>query len=145
MLDDLVQYATLLGVFLTAVGVGCGVYVYRRQMNAQLLLEFTGRYDEVMRSFPEDSRTLRLDISGELPPESDDLRIAVLRYLNLCSEEYYLFTNKYLAKGILRIWENELKRTLRSPLVRREWIALEKEFSEYGEFHEYVKQAQRGE
>ncbi len=38
--------------------------------------------------------------------------------------------------------EAELQRTLRSPLVRREWPGLKSEFVEYAEFARYVEVVQ---
>jgi hypothetical protein len=128
---------------LTAASVLWGVYVYRRQMNAQLFVEYTKRYEEVMRSYPEGVRKLRLDSGAEPPPESEELSSAILRYLNLCSEEFYLWKRGYLAGDIWRIWEGELKRTLSSPLYRRGWRKLASEFESYREFADYVGEAQR--
>ena len=112
-------------------------------MNAQLFLEYTKRYEEIMRSYPSEARNARLDLSGQAPPESEDLSAVVLRYLNLCSEEFYLCRKKYLSRDIWQIWERELRRTLRSPLLKREWQKLKVEFASYSEFAEYVETAQR--
>lgn len=142
MLSNVVQVATLVGVLLAAAGVFFAVYVYRRQMNAQLFLEFTRRYDDILRSFPDEGRVLRLDLEQAPPPESAELRMAVLRYLNLCSEEYYLCRRKYLAKDIWRIWERELERTLQSPLLRREWEELSQEFRAFDDFRSFVDRVQ---
>jgi hypothetical protein len=67
----------------------------------------------------------------------------VLRYLNLSSEEYYLFKRGYLRADVWRIWEGEMVRTLRSPLLRREWTKLASEFVSYPEFSTYVEQVQK--
>ena len=142
MLSHVVQIATLVGVFLAAVGVFIAVHVYRRQMNAQLFLAYTQRYDEVMGAFPLDARGLRLDLTGDPPPESPELRLAVLRYLNLCSEEYYLYRRGYLARGIWEIWEAELERTVSSPLLLREWPEVRNEFAATADFAQYVEQVQ---
>jgi hypothetical protein len=135
---------TALGLFLTAASILIGVYVFRRQMNAQLFLEYTKRYDEVMRSYPSDLRSARLHSGGEPPPESTELTAAVLGYLNLCSEEFYLWKRGYLSTDIWRIWEGEMRRTLASPLYRREWPKLRAEFATYDEFTRYVLDAQEG-
>lgn len=111
-------------------------------MNAQLFLEYTRRYEQIFEGFPDPARSMRLDQSGEPPEESSDLTEAVLRYLNLCSEEYYLRKRGYLDKDIWLIWEGELKRTLKSPLLRREWPKLRSEFSAYSEFSEFVRGVQ---
>jgi len=141
---DLVGIGTLVGVAFTALGVIVGVRTYFRQMSAQLFLVYTQRYEEIMQAFPSDARHSRLDMSGAPPEESEAVTTAVLRYLNLCSEEFYLRDKKFLSKDIWAIWENEIKRTLRSPLFRREWQKLSREFDAYGAFAAYVEQAQKG-
>ena len=137
------QVLNVLVLFVTAIGVLVGVYVFRRQMNAQLFLEYTKRYEEIMRSYPVGMRAFRLHSAGEPPPESSELTTVVLRYLNLCSEEFYLCQGKYLSRDIWGIWEEEMRRTIASPLYRREWEKISDEFSSYPEFYEYVARSQR--
>jgi hypothetical protein len=56
----------------------------------------------------------------------------------LCGEEYYLYKKGWLNKGIWKIWEAELIRTLQTPLFIREWEKLSSEFEAYSAFKEYV-------
>ena len=120
-----------------------GVISYRNQMNAQLFLEFTKRFEEVMQSFPKNAWTTRLDLDGKSPIKSKELSLSVLRYLNLCGEEYYLYKKGWLNKGIWKIWEAELIRTLQTPLFIREWKNLAGEFEAYPAFQEYVDKIQK--
>src|SRR6266849_5831275 len=110
--EQILAYATLLLALFTAAGVLAGFVFYRRQCNAQVFLEYTKRYGEIMDMFPPDSRRARLDLFAEPPPASEDLTLVVLRSLNLCSEEFYLCKNRYLSNDVWRIWEAELRRTL---------------------------------
>ena len=139
-LELAVQIFTLISVVVAAVGLIVGVVVYRRQMNAQLFLEYTRRYEQIMESFPTDAR---LSLNEKLPKSSRELTFCVLKYLNLSSEEFYLRRKHYLSKPIWSIWEKELKRTLRSPLLRREWGKLRNEFESYPTFSRYVEETQR--
>jgi hypothetical protein len=139
--EQILAYGTLLLALFTASGVIAGFVFYRRQCNAQVFLEYTKRYSEIMNMFPPDCRRARLDLFSEPPQESEELTLAVLRYLNLCSEEFYLCKKRYLSKGIWHIWEAELKRTLCSRLVSREWKKLQVEFSAYPAFLEYTNSA----
>ena len=143
-LNTLVDIGTLVSLVVAAGGLFFGIRVYRRQMNAQLFLEYTSRYELIMSSFPAEARSARLDLSGHPPEQSEDLTTAVLRYLNLCSEEFYLWKRKYLARDIWNIWESELQKTLQSKLLLREWESLRREFESYPEFVEYVERAQAG-
>ena len=143
IINAIVQLATPLGVGVGVVGLFHGARVHKNQMNAQLFVEYTKRYETIMASFPSNALNVRMDMHGELPPQSAELTLALLQYLNLTSEEFYLHEQKYLSKNIWSIWESELKRTLRSQLVRREWISLKKEFESYPKFIEYVEDTMR--
>ena len=116
---------------------------YKGQMNAQIFIDLNARYDEVLQSFPQSAWDARFALERVLPPESPELTIAVLRYLNLSSEEYYLYKRGYLRADVWRIWEGEMVRTLRSPLLRREWKRLGSEFVSYPEFSRYVDHIQQ--
>jgi hypothetical protein len=137
VISILVAAAAFLG------GLVWSVKSYRNQMNAQLFLEFTKRFEEVMQSFPKNVWSTRLNIEGFPPRKSKELSLSVLRYLNLCGEEYYLYKKKWLHKEIWGIWERELIRTLRTPLFIREWKTLAGEFESYPEFKEYVDKIQQ--
>ena len=135
------------GFTVIAVGIGFltlrwGVVSFKGQMNAQLFLEFTKRFDEIMEKFPEDTWSKRFNIEGYLPEPSEELTNNVLRYLNLCGEEYYLYKEKMLAESVWKIWEGELKRTLRTPLFQREWPLVRGEFEAYPMFMDYVDMVQ---
>ena len=139
MIDTII---TVVSVLLAIIAFIWGVKSYQSQMSAQLFLEFTKRFEEIMQSFPENAWSARTDMDGTLPPESEELSRSALRYLNLCSEEYYLFKKRWLHKEIWGIWEKELIRTLQSPLFTREWKKLSGEFDAYTEFKEYVNNIQ---
>jgi hypothetical protein len=68
--------------------------------------------------------------------------MCVLKYLNLCSEEYYLTKHHYLSESLWRIWESDLKRIIGSPLLQREWPSLRAEFLSHQDFLEYVEHVQ---
>src|ERR1043165_3170169 len=139
LLNLLAQVATLISVVIGIIGVFMGVRIYRRQMNAQIVMAYAERYERIMESFPDFH--LRFDIDNP-PPESDQLTLCVLKYLNLSSEEFYMWKSKYLADKVWKIWEHELKRMLQSKLIEREWQKLRKEFESYPEFLEFVEKAQ---
>ncbi len=137
-LDILVDIVTIVAVGIAAYGLFHNIKGNRRQANTQLFLDYTARYEAIMSSFPSEARMARLDIHADPPPASGELTLSVLKYLNLCSEEYYLYHRKYLDKDIWTIWEDELKRTVASSLIRREWPALEHEFDSYPDFKDFI-------
>jgi hypothetical protein len=127
-LEVLIQVATLVSLVVAAIGLWWAVWSYRHQMNARIFLTYTERYEKIMSSFPPSAFVARFDLLADLPPPSNELTTCVLKYLNLCSEEYYLYVRGYLSGEVWAIWEAEVRRTLASPLVRREWLHLRHEF-----------------
>jgi hypothetical protein len=123
------------------LGLIVSVNNYRRQINVQILMKYTERYERILDQFPVDALPARFD-NNVLPPQSAQLTMCVLKYLNLCSEEFYLTTHGYLSKSLWSIWEADLKRVISSPLVRREWPTLRAEFLSHHEFVEYVERVQ---
>lgn len=140
--DQILAYATLLLAVFTAASLIIAVFVYYRQCNAQVFLEYTKRYSEIMNRFPPKALKARLSLLATPPERSDELSLAILRYLNLCAEEFYLCQQKYLSSHVWGIWEAELKRTLSSQLFIREWKGLREEFRSYPDFLEYVERVQ---
>ncbi|HLV79586.1 MAG TPA: hypothetical protein VKT32_04865 [Chthonomonadaceae bacterium] len=142
MLNLVVQLATVASVLATAVTIWITGKLSRRQMNAQLFVTYTQRYESIMSGYPEDALPARFNSDTSLPPESEVLTLYVLRYLNLASEEYYLWKRKYIDHAVWMIWEHEIRRTLASPLMLREWSKIEHEFTSYPEFIKFVEDAQ---
>ena len=139
-----IELATQIGSLLSVLlGIYLGIRTYKRQSNAQIFIEYTGRYEKIMEFFPPQAISVRLDSAGSPPEESQELTLAALKYINLCSEEFYLYTRKYLKKEVWLIWEEELKRTLSSPLYCREWPKLKVEFEAFPEFLTYVENIQK--
>ncbi|QWV92366.1 hypothetical protein KP004_14270 [Geomonas oryzisoli] len=138
-----IQIATLASCIAGIASIIFGIFIYKRQSNIQVFIAYTKRYEEVMQFFPHEAISARLDSDCSLPPESQELTLAVLKYLNLCSEEFYLWKSRYLCSKIWAIWEDELKRTLSSPLYCREWPKVKNEFESYPAFLEFIQKVQR--
>jgi hypothetical protein len=132
----------LIGVIVAIFTIKANSDLHRRQMNAEVFMKYAERYEQVMSCFPEDAFRARFSMSEGLPPPSPQLTLAVLKYLNLSSEEFYLWQKKYVADEVWKIWEHELIRILQSRLFRREWQELESEFQSYPEFLDFVNRAQ---
>lgn len=132
----------LIGVVIAIFTIKSNSDLHRRQMNAEVFMKYAERYEQIMSCFPEDAFRARFSLGEELPPPSAQLTLAVLRYLNMSSEEFYLWKKEYVADEVWKIWEDELIRILQSPLLRREWQELESEFQSYPEFLEFVMAAQ---
>lgn len=122
---------------LIAAGLFWSVFVHKQQMNAQLFLEFTRRYEAVSRSIVDASGDV-VDIHDVSPEPSRALTAGVCQLLNLYSEEFYLYQRKYLDHKIWTIWEEEIRSSLSAPLMRREWPSLRQKFDSFPKFQAFV-------
>jgi hypothetical protein len=135
------QIATLVSVAIGLFSLINAINNYHRQMNAQIFMKYTERYERILDQFPPDALAARFDMKA-LPPQSQQLTLCVLKYLNLCSEEYYLIQHGYLSESLWRIWEGDLRRMVASPLLQREWLSLRTEFMSHRDFLDYVERVQ---
>ena len=112
------------GLVSVAVGVASlvnGIRTIRRQMTLQIIMKYTERYEQIMDLIAKHAYEFRLDESV-LPEPHPLISLAVLKYLNLCSEEFFLKCRHYFAPKVWHIWEDDMKRILSSP-SHREFIA----------------------
>lgn len=142
ILDLIVRIATVVSVIIAIIAIWSSADVNRKQMNVLVFTTYTQRYIEIMDSFPADAFDARFS-TLELPPSSKQLRLCVLKYLNMCSEQYYLREAKYIDDKVWAIWVRETKRILKSPLIIREWEILWPEFESYPQFLKFVETIQR--
>jgi len=140
-LQLVLQAATPTGVIVGFISLINTINHYRREMTAQIFMRYTERYERILDQFPQEALAARFD-AKVLPPQSPQLKLCVLKYLNLCSEEFYLTRHGYLAHSLWQIWEVDLKRIIRSPLLQREWPSLRAEFLAHQTFLDYVEQVQ---
>lgn len=143
VLNVLAQAFTAIGVFIAWKAIQQNATINRKQMNMQIFLTYTDRFDKIMQCFPDNAFQSRYGLDDTLPPESKALTLAVIKYLNMVSEEYYLHKRDYLDTAIWHIWESEIKRTLCSPLIRREWPKVVCEFVAFDTFARYVQSVQK--
>lgn len=141
-LEIAVQIATVISLLLAAVALGFGVWSFAKQMNCQVFLAYNERYEKVIRAFPPGALESRLRLGEKLPERTEELSVCILRYLNLCSEEFFLYRKGFLSKQIWAIWKPEIERMLRSPVMRREWECLRNEYKAYPDFFAFVEKAQ---
>src|SRR5277367_7077445 len=56
-----------------AVAIWVAVLNQRRQLNAQMFIEFSARFQELLRLFPTDAWLANLNPSRPMPPQSQDV------------------------------------------------------------------------
>ena len=127
-----------LGLLISALlTVVVAVWVYSRQANAHIYMEYNQRYEQVMQDFPE---KVRLDFAGAEP--GDVNKKLLLCYLNLCSEEFYLWQACYLSNRVWSMWKNDIELILQADLMKAAWKELSKEFDGSQPFQQFVNEVQ---
>jgi|HubBroStandDraft_5_1064220.scaffolds.fasta_scaffold37315_1 hypothetical protein len=134
-IGTLVQVGPLL---VGAVAVWVAVLNQRRQLNAQMFVEFSARFQELLRLFPTDAWLANLNPSRPLPPQSQDVRDCTLYCIQLIADVYHLHQAGYITKRLWLLWEREIKHTLTGPVFQREWEGISAEFASKPDFFLYI-------
>jgi len=134
-IGDLVQVGPLV---LGSVGIWVALLNQRRQLNAQMFIEFSARFQELLRMFPTDAWLANVNPSRPLPPQSQDVRDCTLYCIQLVADVYHLHQAGYITKRLWLLWEREIKHALTGPVFRREWEGISAEFANNPDFFLYI-------
>ena len=110
---------------------------FRQTAELNAFLVYTERHEAIMRGLPQDAR-----VASDWGPDVDADFAIRLRYLNLCSEEYYLKKRRLLSGRVWGIWEAEMRATLASKPYRDAWQELHLQFTSYPQFSTFVEDCQ---
>ena len=130
------------------VVVGCfGIFValrnQHRQLNAQMFVEFSGRFKELLREFPTEAWLANRNPAEPIPPSSQELTSCTLYTIQFIYDVYHLHKNSYIAKNLWTLWEQEIKNTLKGRVFQREWEKVAAEFAHSPEFVQYINAIMR--
>ena len=124
-----------------AVG-SLGIYValrnQHRQLNAHTFIEFSKRFQELLRLFPTEAWLANRNPSKPMPPSTQEITDCTLYAMQLIFDVYRIHRAGYLAKRMWKIWEKEIRKTITGPIFRREWQEVSAEFSHTPEFVAYI-------
>jgi hypothetical protein len=126
-----------------SIGIFVALRNQRRQLNAQMFIEFSGRFQQLLRMFPTEAWMANLTHSLPVPPPSRELTECAMYCMHFVADVYYLHRGGYVSAKLWKVWEREIKRTLTGPVFRRELAAVEIEFSQDNEFISYVQSLMR--
>jgi hypothetical protein len=134
-----VQFAQFSTILVGFLGVVVALRSHRRQMNAQMFIEFSARFESVLRALPAQAWITNGDANERIPPPSEDLTKCALQCFHFLADLYHLHEEGYVSQDLWRPWQLGIKRTLQSPLLQREWFAVEEAFSHHPEYCRYIR------
>jgi hypothetical protein len=116
----------------------------RRQLNAQMFIEFSGRFQDLLRLFPTQAWLANRNPAEPLPPSSQELTDCALYTIQFIADAYHLHKGGYISKNLWILWEGEIRRTLTGRIFRREWEKVAIEFDHNRDFVQYIHALMRG-
>ena len=138
----IIEVFTQLGTAGTIAVGSLGIYValrnQHRQLNAQMFIEFSGRFQELLRLFPTEAWLANRNPSKPLPPSSQELTDCTLYAMQFIADVYHLHKGGYISKSVWRVWEREIRKTLTGPVFQREWQGVAAEFAHSQDFVNYI-------
>src|SRR5580704_9940216 len=138
--DVVVQLCQVGTLLLGCLGVWIAMFTQRRQLNAQMFITISGRFQELLRLFPTDAWLANRNASQPVPPRSQEITDCTLYCLQLVADVYHLRQGRYISNKLWYAWEREIKHILAGRIFRREWEWLEVEFSHNGDFLNYINE-----
>jgi hypothetical protein len=136
--DFLVQWSQVGTLVLGSLGVWVAMLNQRRQLNAQMFITITGRFQELLRLFPTEAWLANRNASQPLPPRSQEITDCTLYCLQLIADVYHLRQTRYISNQLWNAWEREIKHILEGRIFQREWEWLKIEFSHHEGFSGYI-------
>lgn len=130
-------------VVVGSIGIVVALRNQNRQLNAQISLEISGRFQELLRLFPTDAWLANRNPSHPLPDISPEVTECTLYALQFIADVYHLHQGGYISSGLWRLWEREIRSTLSGPVFRREWPAFCAEFNYSPDFVRYINSIMR--
>src|ERR1700723_421454 len=136
--DVVVQLGQVGTLILGSLGVWVAMFNQRKQLNAQMFIEVSGRFQELLRLFPTEAWLANRNGSQPLPPRSREITDCTLYCLQLIADVYHLRQTGYISNKLWKAWEREIKHILEGRIFQREWEWLEVEFSHNEDFLRYI-------
>jgi hypothetical protein len=135
--ETFLQLAQLSTILIGFLGVGVTLRNHRRQMHAQMFIEFSSRFHEVLRALP--LQTMITDPAVEsMPPRSESLTKSCLQCFHVIAEIHHLHRSGYIPQDLWRPCQRVIKRSMQSSLIRREWQNLEPAFEHNPELCRFI-------
>src|SRR5271168_2113820 len=136
--DVWVQFGQAGTLVIGTVGICVALLNQRRQLNAQMFIEFSGRFQDILRLFPTEAWLANRNPFKPLPPPSQELTDCTLYCIQFIADAYHLHKGRYISHNLWVLWEREIKRTLTGPVFQREWAGVAAEFAHDREFLNYI-------
>jgi hypothetical protein len=130
----------LAAVLATAALVVVTLRGIRDQLWMTTFAEYTRRYSEIMDVLPFEARRPggSFTLNGLQAQERERVLGAMRKYLNLCSEEFYLHAKGRIDRDTWAIWKTGIRDTIRLPCFQGAWTLLRPEYDYFPAFCGFI-------
>jgi hypothetical protein len=136
--ETLAQLGQVGTLVVGSLGILVALRTQSRQLNAQMFIEFSSRFQDLLRLFPTQAWLANRSPSQPLPPSSQELTDCTLYTIQFIADLYFLHEGGYISKNMWKLLEREIKATLSGRVFQREWQGVSAEFAHSKEFVQYV-------
>ena len=130
-------------VVVGSIGIVVALRNQNRQLNAQISLEISGRFQELLHLFPTDAWLANRNLSRPLPASTAEVTECTLYTLQFIADVYHLHKSGFISSRLWKLWEREIIRTLSGPVFLREWPDFRAEFDYSQDFVGYINSIMR--
>ena len=141
MISDFLGSALTVAVGTT--GILVALRNQRRQLNAQMYVEMSKGFQEMLRSFPTEAWLANTNPSRPMPAPSREVTDCTRYAIQFVADVYYLHKGGYISASLWRLWERAIKRTLAGRIFQREWETLSAQFDYSPDFVNYINTTMR--
>ena len=136
--EPLIALAQLSTIVVGFLGIAVALRSHRRQMHAQMFVEFSSRFHDVLGSMPV--QIWIAEATDEpAPPRSAALTQSCLQCFHLIAGLYHLNRGGYVSRELWRPFQHGIRRIMQGAILKREWCAVEPVFSHNQEFCRYMR------
>ena len=134
--EQIIALANVAAVLVAVVAIFVALRGVRDELWMITFAEYTNRYAMIMDGLPFEARRPggNFDLDQLQPSERERVLGAMRRYLNLCSEEFYLHGRGKIDKKTWSIWKTGIRDTIRLPCFHGSWSLLRVEYDYFPDF-----------
>lgn len=136
--EPLIQLAQLSTIIIGVLGIAVALRSHRRQMHAQMFIEFSARFHHALGSMPVEI-WIAEETSEPMPARSAALTQSCLQCFHLIAGLYFLNKGGYVSRELWRPFQHGIRRVMQGAVLQREWFAVEPIFSHNTEFCRYMR------
>ena len=126
-------------ILIGLLGVAVTLRSHRRQLHAQMYIEFSSRLHNMLRALPAQAWTEHAADGEQLPPRHDELTKSCLQCFHIIADLYHLHRGGFITLDLWRPWQRGIRRAMQRPVLRREWLAVEGSFDHDPELCRFMR------